>query len=136
MNTYDPADYIVYVSMDRENRAAIRPRPDVVEHKLPPGYADTSPRTRLKVPASVSPSLSSGHVVDITSPFSTARDRSRQLPAPQPSKLTVRVRFPSPARPRCRGTPSQVSRGTAHVWAVRSAAKSLNFPALASLHRT
>ena len=115
MNTYDPADYIVYVSMDRENRAAIRPRPDVVEHKLPPGYADTSPRTRLKVPASVSPSLSSGQVVDITSPFSTARDRSRQLPAPQPSKLTVRVRSRHPLHCDVAGHRSQVSRDIVHV---------------------
>lgn len=50
MNTYDPAHYIVYVSIGTAPRAAAMPAPalEVAEHRLPRGYADASPRTRLR----------------------------------------------------------------------------------------
>jgi hypothetical protein len=49
MNTYDPSDYIVYVRMDctfpaSENHSARVP----AAHRLPRGYANESPRTRLR----------------------------------------------------------------------------------------
>ena len=49
MNTYDPSDYIVYIHMDRtfpasENHSARVP----AAHRLPRGYANESPRTRLR----------------------------------------------------------------------------------------
>ena len=49
MNTYDPSDYIVYVHMDRtlpasENHSARVP----AAHRLLRGYANESPRTRLR----------------------------------------------------------------------------------------
>ncbi len=65
MNTYDPAHYIVYVSIGNAPRAAgmsapaPTPAPAAAaaamaaamaapEHRLPRGYADASPRTRLR----------------------------------------------------------------------------------------
>jgi hypothetical protein len=49
MNTYDPSDYIAYVRMDRtfpasESLSARVP----AAHRLPGGYANESPRTRLR----------------------------------------------------------------------------------------
>ena len=62
MNTYDPADSIVYVQMAPESDPWSRP---VVETRrcntLPSGYANQSPRTRLRSetrPARVLSSLS------------------------------------------------------------------------------
>jgi hypothetical protein len=53
MNTYDPADYIVYVSMDRtySPSTASLAAGVVAAHRLPNGYANGSPRTRLRRPA-------------------------------------------------------------------------------------
>ncbi len=49
MNTYDPSDYIVYVHMDRTFPASESPLPRVpAAHRLPSGYANESPRTRLR----------------------------------------------------------------------------------------
>jgi hypothetical protein len=49
MNTYDPADYIVYVTMDRGRTAGPAADGGVeTPHRLPRGYADQSPRTRLR----------------------------------------------------------------------------------------
>ncbi len=59
MNTYDPAHYIVYVSIGNAPRAAGMSAPTPApapaaaamaapEHRLPRGYADASPRTRLR----------------------------------------------------------------------------------------
>ena len=60
MNTYDPADYIVYVSMDRQHRPSVVGRPsDLAANRLPEGYANASPKTRLRR-AAVQPSPSEG----------------------------------------------------------------------------
>ena len=49
MNTYDPADYIVYVSMDRQTGSSVGAAPGRgMEHRLPEGYANASPKTRLR----------------------------------------------------------------------------------------
>jgi hypothetical protein len=49
MNTYDPSDYIVYVHTDRTFHAAESSSAhDPAAHRLPRGYADESPRTRLR----------------------------------------------------------------------------------------
>ena len=49
MNTYDPSDYIVYVHMDRTVPAAESPVASIpAAHRLPRGYANGSPRTRLR----------------------------------------------------------------------------------------
>ena len=49
MNTYDPANYIVYVSMARTFPASAPQAEAVaVEHRLPSGYANGSPLTRLR----------------------------------------------------------------------------------------
>ena len=49
MNTYDPADYIVYVSMDRTLSPDPLPLPSARPvHRLPSGYANQSPGTRLR----------------------------------------------------------------------------------------
>ena len=49
MNTYDPSDYIVYVSMERTFSASETVSPRVpAAHRLPGGYANQSPRTRLR----------------------------------------------------------------------------------------
>jgi hypothetical protein len=57
MNIYDPADFIVYVTMDR---ALTMPfgagSPDLVETRLSRGYANGSPRTRLRNRAAIRPS--------------------------------------------------------------------------------
>jgi hypothetical protein len=56
MNTYDPADYIVYVSMDRTFAPSGSLSPSVpAAHRLPGGYANQSPRTRLRRAVSVAP---------------------------------------------------------------------------------
>ena len=47
MNTYDPAHFIAYVRMDRRS-AALRTSTIAVEHPLPVGYANQSPRTTLR----------------------------------------------------------------------------------------
>jgi hypothetical protein len=53
MNTYDPANFIVYVKMDCGVRVSEPPAVRVaVEHPLPSGYANGSPRTRLRRPTS------------------------------------------------------------------------------------
>ncbi len=60
MNTYDPADYIVYVSMDRTLTPSVSPLPGICpENRLPSGYANESPRTRLRRGTAVRPSQSS-----------------------------------------------------------------------------
>jgi hypothetical protein len=51
VNTYDPADYIVYVRMD-EILPQVVTSPTPVEHRLPARYANESPGTRLRGPAS------------------------------------------------------------------------------------
>ena len=56
MNTYDPAHHIAYVLIGSTPRDAASPAPAVAvtvepaveEHRLPRGYADASPRTRLR----------------------------------------------------------------------------------------
>ena len=49
MNTYDPSDYIVYVHMDRTFPASESPLAFIpAAHSLPRGYANESPRTRLR----------------------------------------------------------------------------------------
>ena len=49
MNTYDPSDYIAYVRMDRTFPASESPLTRIpAAHRLPRGYADESPRTRLR----------------------------------------------------------------------------------------
>jgi hypothetical protein len=49
MNTYDPSDYIVYVRMDRTFPASESPSARVpAADRLPRGYANESPRTRLR----------------------------------------------------------------------------------------
>ena len=49
MNTYDPSDYIVYVRMDRTFPASEIPSARVpAADRLPRGYANESPRTRLR----------------------------------------------------------------------------------------
>jgi hypothetical protein len=49
MNTYDPSDYILYVHMDRTFPASESPLARVpAAHRLPGGYANESPRTRLR----------------------------------------------------------------------------------------
>ena len=49
MNTYDPADYIVYVSMDRTLTASVSTSADIrPANHLPSGYANESPLTRLR----------------------------------------------------------------------------------------
>ena len=49
MNTYDPANYIVYVSMNRTFPASGPSAATVATaHRLPSGYANGSPRTRLR----------------------------------------------------------------------------------------
>jgi hypothetical protein len=46
MNTYDPADYITYVSMDRQFHPPVGLGPsDAMENHLPEGYAGDSPKT-------------------------------------------------------------------------------------------
>ncbi len=56
MNTYDPADYITYVSMDRQFRPSVGVGPsDATENHLPEGYANASPKTRLRRGALQSP---------------------------------------------------------------------------------
>ena len=46
MNIYDPSDYICYVTMDRKfGPAAANGR---MGHRLRSGYANASPRTRLR----------------------------------------------------------------------------------------
>jgi hypothetical protein len=60
MNTYDPADYIVYVSMDRSFAPSGTPAASVAAaHRLPSGYANGSPRTRLRRPAPVESAIPS-----------------------------------------------------------------------------
>ncbi len=59
MNTYDPADYIVYVSMDKGHTPSVVGGPsDVMESRLPEGYANASPKTRLRRGAAAQPSWS------------------------------------------------------------------------------
>ncbi len=61
MNTYDPADYITYVSMDQQHRPSLGPRPgDAIENHLPEGYANASPMTRLRTRAALRASRSDG----------------------------------------------------------------------------
>ena len=56
MNTYDPSDYIVYVHMDRTCPASESTVTRVpAAHRLPGGYANESPRTRLRRTGSASP---------------------------------------------------------------------------------
>ena len=60
MNTYDPADYIVYVHIDQKLQSALSHLPSVpAESPLPSGYANASPRTRLRNGTAVRPSRSS-----------------------------------------------------------------------------
>jgi hypothetical protein len=61
MNTYDPADYILYVSMDGKRQPSVDVPPrDFMEHRLPQGYANGSPRTRLRNCVAVRPSRPHG----------------------------------------------------------------------------
>jgi hypothetical protein len=46
VNTYDPSDYICYVTMDRKFGHA--PANGLMGHRLRSGYANASPRTRLR----------------------------------------------------------------------------------------
>jgi hypothetical protein len=49
MNTYDPADYIVYVHMARQATPRVTPAWSTgTSDRLPSGYANESPRTRLR----------------------------------------------------------------------------------------
>ena len=48
MNTYDPADYIVYVSMDKGHTPSVVGGPSDAMESLPEGYANASPKTRLR----------------------------------------------------------------------------------------
>ncbi len=49
MNTYDPASYVVYVSMDRRRDSPVTlTTRGLMERRLPSGYANGSPRTRLR----------------------------------------------------------------------------------------
>ncbi len=59
MNTYDPAHYIVYVAMDGKHRPSVGAQAsDFTENRLPQGYANASPKTRLRSWAAVRPSRS------------------------------------------------------------------------------
>jgi hypothetical protein len=54
MNTYDPADYITYVPMDRQFHPSVSVGPsDAMENHLPEGYANASPKTRLRSRAAI-----------------------------------------------------------------------------------
>ena len=46
MNIYDPSDYICYVTMDRKVGPAAAN--GLMGHRLRSGYANASPRTRLR----------------------------------------------------------------------------------------
>ena len=49
MNTYDPADFILYVHMSRSLTPWARTDAgNLVESRLPSGYANQSPSTRLR----------------------------------------------------------------------------------------
>ena len=53
MNTYDPSDYLVYVHMDQRLPAIENPWGTVpAAHRLPAGYANQAPLTRLRRAAS------------------------------------------------------------------------------------
>ena len=52
MNTYDPADYIVYVVLAAD--AGPVPAPPA-ENRLPRGYANQSPHTSLRVRGTAGP---------------------------------------------------------------------------------
>ena len=68
MNTYDPSDYIVYVHTDRAFPASESSSAhDPAAHRLPSGYADESPRTRLRRTISAGSLNSSVARVQITS---------------------------------------------------------------------
>jgi hypothetical protein len=51
VNTYDPSDYIHYVHVNRKFGPAATN--DLTRHRLPGGYANASPRTRLRSRAAV-----------------------------------------------------------------------------------
>ena len=54
MNTYDPADYITYVPMDRQHRPSVdAPPSEAIENHLPEGYPNASPKTRLRSRAAI-----------------------------------------------------------------------------------
>jgi hypothetical protein len=58
MRTYDPADRILYVHLAQEPAAApLPPRADDGCHRLPAGYANASPGTKLAAPADARPAL-------------------------------------------------------------------------------
>ena len=68
MNTYDPSDYIAYVHMDRTFHASESSLAhDPAAHRLPSGYANGSPPTRLRRTISAGPSNRSLARVQITS---------------------------------------------------------------------
>lgn len=53
MNIYDPSDYICYVTMDRKVGPAAAN--GLMGHRLRSGYANASPRTRLRSRAALRP---------------------------------------------------------------------------------
>ncbi len=64
MNVYDPADYIVYVTMDRVLTPSLGTgAPDLVANRLPSGYANGSPRTRLRGRTAGRPQASHGSLL-------------------------------------------------------------------------
>ena len=61
MNTYDPADYITYVPMDRQHRPSVdAPPSEAIENHLPEGYPNASPKTRLRSRAAIGASQFDG----------------------------------------------------------------------------
>ena len=68
MNTFDPSDYIAYVRMDRTFPAFESPLARMpAAHGLPRGYANESPRTRLRRTISAGQLIRSVARVPITS---------------------------------------------------------------------
>ena len=59
MNTYDPANYILYVHMDKERQTSPSHMAGLPAESRPPsGYADGSPRTTLRNGTPVRPARS------------------------------------------------------------------------------
>jgi hypothetical protein len=68
MNTYDPSDYIVYIRMDRTCPESQSPLARVpVALRLPRGYANESPRTRVRRTTSAGQLSRSAALVQVTS---------------------------------------------------------------------
>ena len=85
MNTYDPADFIVYVNMSRSLTPSDRiDAGNLIEIRLPSGYANHSPLNRLRIRAALrysQSSLQSPLVADSVVPF------SRPSSSPEPAAL-------------------------------------------------